>query len=276
MSDHAKLSTLLSEIRPVYQDVQRLRTTWEELREVERAVAEYLRLLAAEERRLADLAQRKDQLAAYLDRLRLLDGNDEEEISFPAVGQSSPSRRTAGWRVIQARPGGPERRSPDRTRLTTQRRRLKQLVNRWAPAWDLATVVLAEINRVAEDDQRPLGEAIALLDWRIFEDPSLSGATEQAHLGRLAEWGAALTEYRDQLRTELHDLERRQDDFERRHDNPRLIWELWRRRDHDEQGRLGWQHRIDEGRQARRQEIRLLEADVTALHLEIARLGAGR
>jgi hypothetical protein len=262
------LAALLAEIRPVYDEIGRLRVHWEELQTVERATAEYSKLLAGELRALAELQRRKQQLDAYRDQFRLLDDADDDDLPFPTAGPPVAQHPARRGLVLRERPTGHERARPDQAGLA-QRRRLKQLVNRWAPSWGMDRDVLAEINRITEDSDRLLGEAIALLDWRVFEDPGLTRGAQDAHLSRLGVWAERLAEYRDQLVTEI-------DDLELRYQAMRPMWRIWRARAASEEGRRRWERLIDEARRSQQTEIRRLDADVAALDLEIQGLEAER
>ena len=96
------------------------------------------------------------------------------------------------------------------------------MINRYAHCWGLSVTTLSQINSLVDEPNRPLGEAVALLSWNVFEDSTYEN--DQDHLARLNTWGSALTEYRDQLQGKI-------DIQETRFGRWLGIWSLWRERE---------------------------------------------
>ncbi|MCP4589480.1 MAG: hypothetical protein GY842_01920 [bacterium] len=145
------------------------------------------------------------------------------------------------------------------------RRQLKKLVNRWAGPWGLEASVLGRINRIADDADRPLGEALVLLDWSVFEDGTRARESEEAHLKRLVEWGEALTEFRDHLAGEI-------DILETRFRHWLSIWERWRSRRQSPEHERQWDTFIAETRRTKRDEMDRAQGEIARLKSEVAEL----
>jgi hypothetical protein len=123
------------------------------------------------------------------------------------------------------------------------RRLLQKRVIRYASRWNLDPADVEKINSIADDLDRPLGEALALLDWSLYSSPWLTSETAEAHLERLQEWDTELTIYRDRLQTEI-DIERAT------HSSALPIWERWLERDKGPEGCKAWEDFIKDSRQA--------------------------
>ncbi len=145
------------------------------------------------------------------------------------------------------------------------RRQLKKLANRWAEPWGLEASVLGRINRIADDADRPLGEALVLLDWSVFEDRTQARESEEAHLRRLVEWGEALAEFRDHLAGEI-------DILETRFRHWLSIWERWRSRLWSPEQESQWETFIAETRLTKRDEIGRAQSEITQLTREVGEL----
>jgi hypothetical protein len=239
------------ELRVLYDEIQTLRADWVGLQTVERARAEYEDEFAKEERRLSELQRTREKLEQEKRRRAMPDVvvRDPTPIRVPTlVGRSRPAKA--------ASQPGPE--SPQRLPSPEARRRLKRLVNRWAYPWNVDSVVLAQINRIADDADRPLGEAVALLDWSVFEDRTTPGESLEAHERRLAEWRDALAEYRERLEGDIASLRTR---FR----TSLGIWQRWRAQEHENDGREAWRTFIAETRRAKLGDITRLEGEVAAL-----------
>jgi hypothetical protein len=141
-------------------------------------------------------------------------------------------------------------------------RRLQQFARRLTNSGQLSVEALAEVNRIADDAGRPLGEAVALLDWSAYSRRA-PWEGEDTHLARLAEWGVALADYRDRLADEVGLLEARFRGL-------LGIWELWRWREDEPDGRAAWTNFVEGRRRALRDEADRLRHDVAALEAHLA------
>jgi hypothetical protein len=239
----------LDELHPIFDAVVELHRRWEELQTVELADRAYQEELAEETRRLADLQARRDRLEGlWQRRSRPVEADADVAAWEPAWGQ-------------EAAPLQPTSRPPPPAEKPTvsgsqARRSLARLLNRFRYDWQLEDAILGLVNRIVADEDRPLGEALVLLPWKAFEEAGRD--TEPGHLERLAEWRAALVEYRGRLEADVDILEARFRGF-------LGIWELWRGRERDAQGHQLWRDLIDEQRRA-------LDAESTRLRLEIVDL----
>jgi hypothetical protein len=139
-------------------------------------------------------------------------------------------------------------------------------VNQFQFYWQLGEDLVGQVNQVVADDSLPLGEALALLPWRAFEDPGPAGA--DAHCTRLAEWAKALAEYRGYLESRIDILRTQSRDW-------LGIWELWRARAAGTGGREDWDTFIADKRRALGEEADRLRQEVLALEARL-RAGGGR
>jgi hypothetical protein len=236
------VAACLTETRPLYEDIQSLRRRRDELATVDQARAAFEELLADESRALQECQRRRGELELALRRWAVEDELPAEGEEGPAVVPEPTPRRSAEPRPV--RTGPPAAPPPARP----SRQRLKRLVNRWAFAWHLDGPLLGEVNRIVDDAARSLGEALALLEWAVYERPTSPQEGEAGHRARLLEWAAALREYREQLASEVGMLENRYRGY-------LGIWELWRRRGEGDAAAARWQAFVAEKR-------RLLRADI--------------
>jgi hypothetical protein len=258
-------------VRPVYLQVRQLRQDWRDLQTIEQAKAEYELSVAAEAGQLRIMKEKRNELEQQRQTL-------EEDPFRPTQAISQTSTRTgsqAPWEPPIPRPAPHPPHCPSRAEHRRARTRLKMLVNRWVHFWELDNSIQAEINQIADDEDRPLGEALSLLDWSLFEDPAYAHETSEKHLKRLNEWGELLNEYHTRLAAEMETLRTR---FR----NWLPIWERWREcRQHqkcaqnpDDAAR--WNVLIDETRRSLRREIDCLRQEIAELEQQIARLSSSR
>jgi hypothetical protein len=142
------------------------------------------------------------------------------------------------------------------------RRSLRTTVNRFRYVWKLAPALLGRINAIADDADRPLGEALALLPWEAFL--AAPSEPDAAHAARLGEWAEALEEYRDRLSGEVEALEAQSQGWAG-------IWQLWRQR--EGAGAARWETFLAERRRALREEAERLRHAADALEARLR--GAG-
>ncbi len=208
---------LLADLRPIYDAIGAARSRLLDLRTVELARAAFEQLLAADADELERVRQRKRDLERPRVRQRVEPNPDDWLPPEPRV--ATPQTRTPRPSPPPLPPVAPKE-PPGRQ----ERLRLKRLVNRWAFAWGLDADRQGEVNRILDDEARPTGEVLALLEWRTYVEPLSTGEGEAAHQVRLQEWGTALREYRERLGQELEMVENRYRSW-------LGVWELWRTRE---------------------------------------------
>jgi hypothetical protein len=249
----------LNEGRPIYDAIQQMHAEWLELQSVDQANTEYARLMNEEDKALEFLTQRKQSLEADKRKLTLpYETIQERPVPRPVSGHDRSPSHLPKFRSLAPR--------PNREAILATRSQLKKMVNRWAYSWRLEPAVQSQINCIADDPNRPLGEALILLDWSVYENRALTHENETSHLARLIEWGQALLEYRDQLAAEIDTLKTR---FRR----VLPIWELWRKRETVE-GRQAWEGHIAEARRIKQGEIARLKDRIADLETELVGLRA--
>jgi hypothetical protein len=136
--------------------------------------------------------------------------------------------------------------------------------------YKLETSVLGQINCIADDVDRPLGEALALLDWSIFEDyADRTDASDASGLEQLNELGKELQQYRKQLSGKVDMLGLSFRDW-------LGIWEKWRSREQSPEHSQSWETFIAETQRAKQAEATKLQDDISQLEEKIAQIKANR
>jgi hypothetical protein len=245
----------LDALRPDYDAVRALCGRRDELQTVEQARAAYEGLLSAESALVAGLKRRRDDLEREGER-RSREAEIEEDLG-PVETAWDPQARP--WRAPPVPPEPP--RAPARGTDGEARFQLGLLVNQFQYVWRLDEALVGRVNQLVADPNRPLGEALALLPWAVFEGPGHADGAE--HLARLDEWGEALADCRGRLEAE-------NDMLETRFRGWLGIWELWRGREGD--GREAWDTFIAHKRRALGEEAGRLREAIAGLE---ARLGEG-
>jgi len=247
----------LDSLHLIYENIWQKRHRLEDLQTVEDAQAEYEALTAKEEGRLADFKRRKHVLEEEKRNLTIPEF-DAEIVLFPikASGRRQPVRQK-----VQAskKAGGSDK--------IEARHYLKKFVNRWAYSWHLDATVLGHVNRIADDVKCPLGEALILLGWEIFEDRTRTHESPENHLRRIIEWGNALSEYEEILTSQIDTLEARFQSW-------LPIWERWRAREQSKQAIADWNTFILASCNAKQEQIASLEREISHLSEEISQLKA--
>ncbi|GAA6617734.1 hypothetical protein [Scytonema sp. NUACC26] len=253
----------LDEIHPIYVKIQSLTHELESYLTIEQARDEYNKSIAEEDSQLATLAAQKSKLEAevrILNTSRLkhkpiqplkLDKSDQSKLQQPVIITPKPKDKSS-----QKKPG------------TEARDKLKKLVNRFY-RFKLDASVLGQINRIADDVDRPLGEALALLDWSIFENYARTSAGDPSKLDMLKEWAKELQEYCSYLSGEVDLQKFRYRDY-------LGIWELWRNREKSPEHLQEWQTFIAETKQAKQDAIAKLKQEILELEVKIAQIKAAR
>ena len=243
------LERSLAETRVVYDELARLQAHALALRTVDDARIAYDALVDRETREIADLKR---------DRDALLDEQRRRRVRSARIEAAAPPPPRVTARPAAAAPA-PNDAIPERPpRLqTADRRTLKKLVSRWQFAWSLAPDVVAQVNSIADDAARPLGEALALLQWRLYES-RIPGESPERHVARVHEWRDVLAAYLDHLRAEIATTETR-------YRNVLAIWERWSDAQASDAGRAEWDRFIEATRAQKANEIAALAAEVASL-----------
>jgi len=245
----------LRELHQAYEEIQQIYKLWRELQTVELALAEYKRCTAHEEQKLLSLQQRKKDLEVEYRRLTLTSELDSAFFEPIWIEQQNP--RTVASQRQSIRPTVREK---DRSNDVVVRKRLQKFAHRL----QLNNTILSQINRIADDIDRPIGEALVLLDWSVFENRAVHESTE-AYFVRLIDWSQALKEYNIRLTSDIDNLETR---FRRwLH-----IWELWHKHDQTLIGKANWTAFISESCRAMQNESNRLVEELTHLADEVSRL----
>ena len=256
-----EIRALLAEMLVIYNEVREKHGYWEELQEVDLARAEYERLIAEEVGKLAGLQQRKQYLVEEKRKLVVVPDRD----NFEPTRRVFPIHRPTRWDAPPTKTSEPHRAGTSTLDKSAERHQLIKLVNRWKYSWQLDSTVLGKINRIANDADSPLGEALILLDWSVFADRTLTQESPEMHLERLSKWRTPLIDYRGWLERDI-------DRLEVRFRGLLKVWELWRARTENEQANKLWMSFIADTRRVKRDEIAALEAEITQLTDEIGRL----
>lgn len=264
------IQALLDELHRVYNEIQQKRVQWENLQTVDLARAEYESLVAKEKGKLADLQKRKKALEAEKRVLVLAPELDRDDFEFRlGSGSVRMKHQPSRWHSSQMRSAEPPKVEANHLAKLVERHQLKKLVNRFRYSWQLDPAVLGQINRIADDIDRPLGEALVLLDWSVFADRSRTQESPEMHLARLSQWRGALVEYLSWLERDIGSLEMRFRGWLH-------VWELWRARDQSVQSLELWMTFITESCHAKQDEIVKLEREIVHLIEEITQLKGHR
>ena len=250
MTPQDQISARLTELFPVYQEINRLLAENETLQEAELAQAEYTKQTSKLEAEIKRLNEKLRQLEAPKQKVQ------RPEVRTYRPGPKLPITDRDRFRAKEI----PRQTLDAQQPLQSARTDLKKLVGRWARLWKLTIETQGRINRIADDPARPLGEALALLEWTTFQNRIGSSEDDAAHLARIVSWGAALVEYRDRL---VGDIEMLKTKY--RFVMP--ILEIWLKRKTDG-GQESWDQQIAETNSAK-------EKEVERLNLEISRLSGG-
>ena len=113
-------------------------------------------------------------------------------------------------------------------------------------------------NRIADNPEQPLGEALMKLGASPLERTPTAVSGSDAFRANLPNWLDALRNYKSWLEGEIEVLE-----FQYHTWIP--IWHFWRVRDRAPFDRRRWGRFIAESRRSRREEIAVLERKVAAL-----------
>lgn len=264
MTTAQQIQDRLDEIRTTLKDIDTMKKHLQELQGVDRARAEYESHIVDLTTELKDLEKKIGELSKHM----LSDPIIQPVVISPHIRPTviHPPSWTGKSRQKIAHSQRLPNRETDRGAL---RRELKKLVGRRYYDWGLGIDKLKQINCIADDVKRPLGEALVLLDWKLFEGLVHPGESGQKHLERLVQWGEALTEYRDKLAGEI-------DTQETRWSRLMGIWKQWRPLNEARQAlskaqqsldkaKSDWEAFIDKTRKTKQDEIAKLEQKIVDL-----------
>jgi hypothetical protein len=243
----------LEQVRRVLESLRELCAHRYELETVAQARSAYESLFARELALLDTLRQRKEALQAQRSRRPSLGGSEVSataallELLAASAGPRSATRPPSPASGPPAAPPSQDQRL---------RGRLEVLINRHRFIWRLEPAVVGQVNQIASDSDRPIGEALALLPWEAFG--LLAGETAEGHLSRLAEWDEALAEFRARLLEEVEGLRVRFHSW-------LGIWQLWRERERDDEGRERWAVFVVRKRQTLTDDAERLRREVAEL-----------
>lgn len=266
MTADEAVKTWLEEIYPVYTDIKVLKKRLEEIQTVELARAEYNKRIDEEETKLQSLENQKRQL-----------GEEQRILTTRTVEQRRNTRlhKEKNKNLPQKPQGSGIKTSTNHDETTKNklraeaRNKFKRFLSRHYQ-YKLETSVLGQINCIADDVDRPLGEALALLDWSIFEDyADRTDASDASGLEQLNELGKELQEYRKQLSGKVDMLELSFRDW-------LGIWEKWRSREESPEHSQAWETFIAETQRAKQAEATKLQNDIFQLEEKIAEIKATR
>jgi hypothetical protein len=254
-------------VRSFYEQARSLREELLELQTVDQARAAFKDALGGEELRLETLKQRVAALERekrlQLERLEHApfenpEFDDEDDYEYEARDTDAlPEEK--GRAAVKEEPA-------NAARLTQARKRFQRLVNRFHHFLRVSDANRAQINQIVEDPQRPLGEALVLLEWDTFENRigPLGAESDEKYLERLDDWGESLREYIRKAQGDVRAVEVRYGEF------VMLIWRAWRAEAAGE--RAEWERVIDNIRNAFAHQAAELEKQIDTLEAEIAAL----
>jgi hypothetical protein len=251
MNPQNEISDRLADFRPIYDEIGTLRRELAKLQQAELAQAEYIQQTSQLDEEIQRLITKQKEMDAPQQRALMQDAGVQPFRASSKTHGSNPNRFTRK----ETPPLNPFRQQP----IQQARKELKKLIMRWGFIWKLTGDTRGHINRIADDPSRPLGEALALLDWTTFQNRVGSEETDEAHLARVTSWGAALTEYRERLVDDI-------DMLKTRYRMVMPILDAWIERD-TASGRESWDKQMAETNAAK-------EKEAERLRNEIARLSA--
>jgi hypothetical protein len=202
------------ETQQVYAEIRHLHQYLADLQTIELAKNAYEAATAAENATIAVLEKRLGVLKE--ERFRLMVRGERKNIAcsflkeadrYTDVGSTRSQSRNVLDEKYQAR--GKDR---------ELRIRVKKLVGRWHNLLGLDVAVVKRINCVADDLEKPIGEALVLLGWETFEKRLPGEESAEEHLQRLCEWSQALMDYHRELRADIDTVEVRY----------RAVLDVWR------------------------------------------------
>jgi hypothetical protein len=247
MSVHDEINIRLAEFSPVYDEIGSLRKALDNLEQAELAQSEYTQQTSDLNDELDALTKKHRELESPSKQTQVKDVGLE---LFRPTSKTSVPTSTHRFEP-KATPSSTAHQPIQRTRTE-----LQKIIMRWGYVLKLSGETRGRINRIASDPLRPLGEALALLEWSVFQN-RIGSEKDEEHLARLISWGDALAEYRERLVGEIDMLK-----IKYRLLMP--ILEAWSQRD-TESGRENWDKQIAETNAAKKTEVERLRNEIARL-----------
>jgi hypothetical protein len=258
MAIQEQITDRLAEFLPVYQEIGKLLSEATALQLAEQAQADYQEQTARLDEEINQLEIKKNEIEASI-RMRKLEAEGGARNFRPPINVNRPianSSQSVSMPKERLRPA-----TSNQEMVLRVRKQLTKLVGRWGPSWKLSRDIQGQINRIADDPAKPLGEALVMLEWATFEHRYGRSETDEDHLGRIIAWGAALVEYRERLSGEI-------DMLKTKYRRILPILAAWIGRD-TEEGRKSWEQQISETNAAKREEVEKLRAEIASLTAEM-------
>ncbi|MEH2093405.1 hypothetical protein [Nostoc sp.] len=266
MTADEAVKTWLEEIYLVYREIQVLKKRLEEIQTVELARAEYEKCIGEEETKLRSLKEQKLNLQVEQRLLTTDTSESKPNINLPKHKSNNLIRKKPESEIKVLAKCDETTKNKLRAKA---RNKFKRFLSR-NYQYKLETSVLGQINCIADDVDRPLGEALALLDWSIFEDyANRTDASDTSGLEQLNELGNELQEYRKQLSGKVDMLELSFRDW-------LGIWEKWRSREQSPEQSQAWETFIAKTQRAKQDEAAKLQDDILQLEEKNAQIKAVR
>ena len=256
----------LEEICPVYREIQVFKKHLEEIQTVELARTEYEKCTGEEETKLRSLKEEKLKLQM---EQRIL--TTDMPVAKPNINLLKRNKNDFTKKMTEKEiKVSIKRDETTKKKLRAEaRNKFKRFLSR-NYQYKLEPGVLGQINCIADDVDRPLGEALALLDWSIFEDyAARTDANDTSGLEQLNELGKELQEYRKQLSGKVDMLELSFRDWFG-------IWEKWRSREESPEQSQVWETFIAETQRAMQDEAVKLQDEILQLEEKIAQIKTTR
>ena len=244
-----EIKSRLAEFSEVYGELESLLAELRELQQAELAKADYQQEVAELDAEILRLTNRQNELKT-----------SKRQTQMSAVAVQRPPLNVPGIGPYKPQPAGtPHPTVQNQTAISTARIELKKLIGRWGRVWKLSGDVQGRINRIADDPSRPLGEALALLDWTTFEKPIGTGESPEDHRDRIVFWGNSLMDYRDRLQGQI-------DMLKTKYRRVIPILQAWIART-TEEGQKNWERQIAETKAAKSDEIEKLKQEIAQAEL---------
>jgi hypothetical protein len=242
-----EIAASITEFAPVYLEIHSLLKELEKLEQAELVQAEYTRQTSQFNEELALLTKRKKELESPLAQTLVRETGAKPFVPLKVI----PTLKPVPHSEKNTTPVNSARQPIQRTRAE-----LQKFINRWGYDLKISGETRGRINRIANDPSRPLGEALALLDWSAFTN-RIGSEGDKEHLARLDSWGGALFEYKDRLAGEIDMLQ-----IKYRLLMP--ILDAWIQRD-TRSGLESWDKQIAETNAAKEKEVERLRDEIARL-----------
>jgi hypothetical protein len=252
-----ELQHLLQIVHPLYEEIHQQRAHLLDLETVPLARDMYKQALKLEEEQLSLLQKRKQALE---EERSILQRSREAVRSRQTI--LSTRRHRPNFSTWNTSPLISVREVQNQT--TIDRVQIQKLINRWKFFWKIDPTIIGQFNRIVVNVERPIGEALILLNWSLYQEGIYAGEGPVSHLERLKQWHQALMEYHVWLDAEFHTQQERFQGL-------LPVWEIWRQRDLPD-GNERWQLLIEHTRQAKQAEIVRFTQEINETSQEIIRI----